>query len=327
MVGKGPPFGTTTTAVGLAASSSWKLIAPNALALVAAALVPPRLKMPRSVCPGFRVSTLPITPGASFAALTEALASFAVVTAPSARLVVPTPPVAIFCEVTAPLFSLLVVTTLFFSFSAVTAPAEILLLSMIPAPRLPGSTAFGPSLPATTALGAILPAVTACLRIAFAVTAPFLIWFGPTLFLGSPAAIAAPPRAMNRANDAITFAYVSRGRNRFILVPPLWGFRWNLGTWFQPLRSIGHNSLNMDSCDLIWKNGEFVPWDDAKVHVLSHGLHYGTGVFEGIRAYDTERGPAIFRAQEHSIGWPSRPSSTTCSCPIRPRRCARRRTS
>ena len=37
-------------------------------------------------------------------------------------------------------------------------------------------------------------------------------------------------------------------------------------------------------------NGEFVPWDDAKVHVLSHGLHYGTGVFEGIRAYETERG-------------------------------------
>jgi branched-chain amino acid aminotransferase len=46
-------------------------------------------------------------------------------------------------------------------------------------------------------------------------------------------------------------------------------------------------------------NGEFVAWDDAKVHVLSHGLHYGTGVFEGIRAYETERGPAIFRHREH----------------------------
>ena len=55
----------------------------------------------------------------------------------------------------------------------------------------------------------------------------------------------------------------------------------------------------MDSCDLIWKNGEFVAWDDAKVHVLTHGLHYGTGVFEGVRAYETERGPAIFRAKEH----------------------------
>ncbi|MBS1678217.1 MAG: branched-chain amino acid transaminase [Actinobacteria bacterium] len=55
----------------------------------------------------------------------------------------------------------------------------------------------------------------------------------------------------------------------------------------------------MDSCDLIWKNGEFVPWDDAKVHVLTHGLHYGTGVFEGIRAYETDRGPAVFRLPEH----------------------------
>jgi branched-chain amino acid aminotransferase len=46
-------------------------------------------------------------------------------------------------------------------------------------------------------------------------------------------------------------------------------------------------------------NGEVVRWDDAKVHVLSHGLHYGTGVFEGIRCYETERGPAIFRHGEH----------------------------
>jgi len=55
----------------------------------------------------------------------------------------------------------------------------------------------------------------------------------------------------------------------------------------------------MDRVDLIWKNGEFVPWDDAKVHVLTHGLHYGTGVFEGIRAYETARGPAVFRLPEH----------------------------
>jgi branched-chain amino acid aminotransferase len=46
-------------------------------------------------------------------------------------------------------------------------------------------------------------------------------------------------------------------------------------------------------------NGEFVPWEDAQVHVLSHGLHYGTGVFEGIRAYETDRGTAIFRHREH----------------------------
>jgi branched-chain amino acid aminotransferase len=46
-------------------------------------------------------------------------------------------------------------------------------------------------------------------------------------------------------------------------------------------------------------NGEFVAWEDAKVHVLTHAIHYGTGVFEGIRAYDTERGSAIFRHQDH----------------------------
>jgi branched-chain amino acid aminotransferase len=46
-------------------------------------------------------------------------------------------------------------------------------------------------------------------------------------------------------------------------------------------------------------NGEMVPWEDAKIHVLSHTLHYGTGVFEGIRAYETDKGPAVFRLTEH----------------------------
>ena len=55
----------------------------------------------------------------------------------------------------------------------------------------------------------------------------------------------------------------------------------------------------MEKAELIWKNGEFVPWDEANVHVLTHGLHYGSGVFEGIRCYDTEIGPAIFRHQDH----------------------------
>ena len=55
----------------------------------------------------------------------------------------------------------------------------------------------------------------------------------------------------------------------------------------------------MEKAELIWLNGEFVPWDEAKVHVLSHGLHYGSGVFEGIRCYETERGPAIFRHTDH----------------------------
>jgi branched-chain amino acid aminotransferase len=49
----------------------------------------------------------------------------------------------------------------------------------------------------------------------------------------------------------------------------------------------------------IWMNGELVDWSDAKVHVGVHGLHYGSGVFEGIRCYDTEKGPAVFRLGEH----------------------------
>jgi len=49
----------------------------------------------------------------------------------------------------------------------------------------------------------------------------------------------------------------------------------------------------------IWFNGELVPWGDAKIHILTHTLHYGTGVFEGIRAYETDDGPGIFRLTDH----------------------------
>ena len=49
----------------------------------------------------------------------------------------------------------------------------------------------------------------------------------------------------------------------------------------------------------IWMNGKLVDWDKAQVHVLTHTLHYGTGVFEGIRAYETDKGPAVFRLTEH----------------------------
>jgi branched-chain amino acid aminotransferase len=55
----------------------------------------------------------------------------------------------------------------------------------------------------------------------------------------------------------------------------------------------------VEQADLIWQNGELVAWEDAKVHVLTHGLHYGTGVFEGERAYDTADGTAIFRHHDH----------------------------
>jgi len=55
----------------------------------------------------------------------------------------------------------------------------------------------------------------------------------------------------------------------------------------------------VEQADLIWQNGELVAWEDAKVHVLTHGLHYGTGVFDSMRCYDTELGPAVFRNAEH----------------------------
>jgi branched-chain amino acid aminotransferase len=55
----------------------------------------------------------------------------------------------------------------------------------------------------------------------------------------------------------------------------------------------------VNQADLIWMNGELVAWEDAKVHVLTHALHYGTGVFEGVRAYETAKGTAIFRHQDH----------------------------
>ena len=50
----------------------------------------------------------------------------------------------------------------------------------------------------------------------------------------------------------------------------------------------------------IWMDGEFIDWSDAKVHILTHTLHYGTGVFEGVRAYETTSGPAIFRLNDHT---------------------------
>lgn len=55
-----------------------------------------------------------------------------------------------------------------------------------------------------------------------------------------------------------------------------------------------------DRDGLIWLDGEMVPWREAKVHVLTHTLHYGMGVFEGVRAYETDKGAAIFRLQAHT---------------------------
>lgn len=58
--------------------------------------------------------------------------------------------------------------------------------------------------------------------------------------------------------------------------------------------------MAFEKVDKIWMNGKFVNWDDAKIHVLSHVVHYGSSLFEGLRCYKTDRGPAIFRLQEHT---------------------------
>jgi branched-chain amino acid aminotransferase len=55
----------------------------------------------------------------------------------------------------------------------------------------------------------------------------------------------------------------------------------------------------VQATDKIWMNGELVDWDDARIHVGTHGLHYGSGVFEGVRCYDTPKGPAVFRLTDH----------------------------
>ena len=58
--------------------------------------------------------------------------------------------------------------------------------------------------------------------------------------------------------------------------------------------------MAVKKADKIWMNGKFVDWDDAKIHILSHVIHYGSSLFEGIRVYDTPQGPAVFRLDEHT---------------------------
>ena len=54
-------------------------------------------------------------------------------------------------------------------------------------------------------------------------------------------------------------------------------------------------------CDLIWYNNKIVPFDEATTNVMSHVLHYGSGVFEGIKCYDTPKGPTIFKLDKHIL--------------------------
>src|SRR5258706_14603632 len=57
--------------------------------------------------------------------------------------------------------------------------------------------------------------------------------------------------------------------------------------------------MAMTKASKIWMNGKWQPWDDARIHILSHVVHYASSIFEGIRCYDTRRGPAIFRLEKH----------------------------
>ncbi len=57
--------------------------------------------------------------------------------------------------------------------------------------------------------------------------------------------------------------------------------------------------MSLPKTEKIWHNGKFINWDDAKIHVLSHVVSYGSAVFEGIRCYDAPQGPSIFRLREH----------------------------
>jgi len=61
----------------------------------------------------------------------------------------------------------------------------------------------------------------------------------------------------------------------------------------------GKDVSTMKIAPTVWKNGEFIAWDDARIHVMSHVINYGSSVFEGIRCYETTQGPAIFRLTEH----------------------------
>ena len=63
---------------------------------------------------------------------------------------------------------------------------------------------------------------------------------------------------------------------------------------------LGYNRSMLQPTEKIWHNGRLIAWDDAKIHVLSHVVSYGSSVFEGIRCYETVRGPALFRAQDHA---------------------------
>src|SRR5574340_57370 len=76
--------------------------------------------------------------------------------------------------------------------------------------------------------------------------------------------------------------------------------RYRYGSKFN---ATGYNRRMLTPTEKIWFNGRFIPWDEAKIHVLSHVTNYGSSIFEGIRCYSTPSGPAIFRGREHIRRW------------------------
>lgn len=73
--------------------------------------------------------------------------------------------------------------------------------------------------------------------------------------------------------------------------------------------------MTTKKADYIWFNGEMVPWAEAKVHVMSHALHYGTSVFEGVRCYDTNNGPAVSATANICSVCATPPKFTVCLSP------------
>ena len=75
--------------------------------------------------------------------------------------------------------------------------------------------------------------------------------------------------------------------------------------------------MAIKASEFVWHNGQLVPWDDAKIHVMAHVVNYGSSVFEGIRCYQTPKGPAIFRLRDHACVCSSRARSIASIWTIR----------
>src|SRR5262249_25326479 len=90
----------------------------------------------------------------------------------------------------------------------------------------------------------------------------------------------------------------TRGARLVATSPPLGGGRHPSLTSAPSCTRLGDH-CGVQATDKIWVNGELVDWADARFHVTAHSLHYGRGVFEGVRCYRTESGPAVFRLTDH----------------------------